>query len=352
MCIRDRPIASGASVAVMVSYEFNPDAATSISDFVNVAEISDFESLDGRSASSGAIADLDSTPDTDPDNDNGGSDEEGSFDRAGEISGVDNTIFNENGDEDDADPALVPYVDFALIKTTAEEGPFFPGQPVQYDITIINQGNVSASEVTVYDYKPEGLDYIHDPVLNNGWTLDGDIVSYTYIGNLEPGASVQVQIYMAPNGEDFSNVGLTNVAEIGEVFNLAGSSIGQFDIDSTPDDSPNNDEGGESGGDTDDTTDGENGDEDDADPAEICLITIDCPEDLELTESCAVAPFETAEEAGLLLSGNSCADIEFELTVDDVLEPVECTNGEYHSTRTLTRSYLSLIHISEPTRPY
>ena len=69
------------------------------------------------------------------------------------------------------------------------------------------------------------------------------------------------------------------------------------------------------------------------------MITIDCPEDLELTESCAVAPFETAEEAGLLLSGNSCADIEFELTVDDVLEPVECTNGEYHSTRTLTRSY-------------
>ena len=124
----------------------------------------------------------------------------------------------------------------------------------------------------MYDYLPEGLDYIHDPALNNGWTLEGDIVSYTYIGNLEPGASVQVQIYMAPNGEDFSNAGLTNVAEIGEVFNLAGSSIGQFDIDSTPDDSPNNDEGGESGGDTDNTTDGENGDEDDADPAEILSL--------------------------------------------------------------------------------
>ena len=180
----------------------------------------------------------------------------------------------------------------------------------------------------VFDYLPAGLDYMNDPVLNMGWTLEGDILSYTYIGELEPGSSVQLQIYMAPNGEDFTNNGLTNIAEIGQVFNLSGFSIGQFDIDSTPDSSPDNDAGGESGG-----------DEDDADIAEICLIAIDCPEDIELTESCVVAPFETAAEAGLLLSGNSCADIDFELTVGDVLEPVECTNGDFHPTRTVNRSY-------------
>ena len=104
---------------------------------------------------------------------------------------------------------------------------------MQYDITIFNQGNVSSSEVMVFDFLPAGLDFIDDAELNEGWTLDGKIVSFTHVGTLLPGESVVIQIFMTPNGEDFSNEGLTNVAEIGQVLNLTGASIGQFDIDST-----------------------------------------------------------------------------------------------------------------------
>ena len=188
----------------------------------------------------------------------------------------------------------------------------------------------------IFDHIPAGLDYIDDAALNAGWTLvNPTLLSFTHDGVLDVGDSIVVRVYMTPNGNDLSLEGLTNIAEIGSVFDLLGRNISQFDIDSTPDDTVDNDNGGEFEGDTDGTINGENGDEDDSDPAAVCTAILTCPEDIS-TGSCFVEPFSTALEAGLVVG---CNQLDVDLSFEDEIVPAECIGGDFHSERTVIRNY-------------
>ena len=159
----------------------------------------------------------------------------------------------------------------------------------------------------IYDFIPAAFDF--DAASNPNWTVDADnTASFVFDEVLGVGEATQVDIILILNGSDFTTEGLTNIAEIGQVFDLNGVNISGFDVDSTPDDTVGNDDGGELNGDTDNTTGNEQGDEDDSDPAAICTFVIECPEDIVATDGCTVEPFDNLADAGFLL-GESCDNL-------------------------------------------
>ena len=309
-------------------------AMVSEDSYTNVAEIGMFTDTTGMEDISNE--DIDSPSDMDPTDDAGGDTDGDTDDEIDGDGSGDPGDDDELGDEDNSDPSGVRVVDFALKKTTPSFGPFFPGEPIPYDITVYNQGNVPSAEMIIYDHIPAGLDYIDDDNLNDGWMpVNDSLVSYTYSEIIGVGDSAVVRVYMTPNGTDLTLPGLTNIAEIGYVEDIAGTDISSFDIDSTPDDSVDNDEGGMQGSDTDDTINNENGDEDDADPEAICSVVLTCPEDITAAD-CYEEPFTDAEDAGLVIS---CNDFTADLTHNDEVEPADCTNGEFFSERVVNRTY-------------
>ncbi len=244
--------------------------------YVNIAEVLTVRDTAGVDRT---MDDLDSMADADPTNDPGGvidgeSDDTVDGDGSGEIGEDD-----QSGDEDNADPVKVEIVDFALKKETASEGPFFVGEEIPYVITIINQGNVTSSGILIYDYIPAGLDFLPEHEGNRLWKVVDDQTISTFVDViLAPGESTTTMVYMTPNGEDYSMEGLTNNAEIVDVFNVLSVSIASLDVDSTPDGINGNDSGGEVNTTTDNTVNNENGDEDDADAEDVCVPEdISCP---------------------------------------------------------------------------
>jgi uncharacterized repeat protein (TIGR01451 family) len=226
--------------------------------------ISEIESFDDDNGDDRTDDDIDSNGDGDPDND-------------GDV--VDDEIDNNGGDEDDNDPAEPEIFDLALIKTIDNVGPYTPGQIAMYDITVFNQGNVTAYNVEIVDYINAG--YIFNAAANPGWTMTGANAYYTIPGPLAPGDQIIVTINLevqVPPGADLSS--WYNEAEITGGENEDGEE--QTDADSTPDDDAFNDndlvDGLDPDGifDEDDLNDNEinneNGDEDDNDAAEI-LVT-------------------------------------------------------------------------------
>ncbi|MCB9290108.1 MAG: DUF11 domain-containing protein [Lewinellaceae bacterium] len=132
--------------------------------------------------------------------------------------------------EDDFDGASISVVqqpfDLALSKelnTSLTPGPFYPGSTVTFQVTVTNEGGISAQNIQVRDYIPLGL-----VLADNDWTLNGSM-AYTNIGALQPGesASVDITFTISPN---FTGFFITNFAEIG----AAGNAIGLGDTDSTP----------------------------------------------------------------------------------------------------------------------
>jgi uncharacterized repeat protein (TIGR01451 family) len=103
-----------------------------------------------------------------------------------------------------------------------------PGEPVFFLITVINQGNVTATNIQVTDYIPAGL-ILNDP----NWTtpVGGKTSMVTPIPSLDPGMPFQILINFTAG--TFNGV-VTNFAEI-------SSADGGIDIDSYPDADPNND---------------------------------------------------------------------------------------------------------------
>lgn len=71
----------------------------------------------------------------------------------------DDTVENENGDEDDHDPATIsvspPVYDLALAKVVAAGiDVVTPGDSVAFEITVTNQGNMDATAIEIIDYIP------------------------------------------------------------------------------------------------------------------------------------------------------------------------------------------------------
>ncbi len=260
------PIVAGDSTTVSIVLEVQACEPASTTAWTNIAEIDSFEDKEGEDRTDD---DIDSDADGDPTND----------------PTDDNTNDNNNGDEDDNDPETIVLFDLAQIKQVATPGPYAYGDIIEYEITVINQGNVAAQNILIYDHIPTGL--IYDPSLNSIWSGAAPTVNTTISSILLPGESTTVSIFLSLAPNSAGNDNYTNYSEIGGSEDGDGNDTTNSDVDSTPDNDPSNDGGGEPDSPSDDQTNGDGtNDEDDHDPAVIDVFDLA----LKKTTS-AVGPF-------------------------------------------------------------
>ncbi|MCB0550755.1 MAG: DUF11 domain-containing protein [Phaeodactylibacter sp.] len=134
--------------------------------------------------------------------------------------------------EDDYDNASIaitvpPRFDLALSKSVSSStpGPYVAGSTVTFRLRVTNQGNVTAQNIQLWDYLPQGL-----TLSDNTWTANGGVASMNNpIASLAPGAmhDVEIDFIVAPG---FGGTTIINYAEIGSAFNSSGLN----DADSTP----------------------------------------------------------------------------------------------------------------------
>ena len=191
--------------------------------------------------------------------------------------------------EDDYDSAGIqvspdPVFDLALrkqLKTTVTPGPFSPGSPVIFSITVINQGNRDAYNVEVTDYLASGL------VLNDGaWAQAGTMATRTIAGPIAANggtATIDISFLIEPG---FVGNTILNYAEISAADDdTQPGNTPPVDIDSQFDTNPSNDAGGLAGSPSDNAINGDGSgqpggslaatDEDDQDPA--LIVVGNCP---------------------------------------------------------------------------
>ena len=220
------------------------------------------------SADDGAYlgGDRDSTPDTT----NDGTTE----------SPEDDAIDNENGDEDDHDPAAItidPFYDLALIKYLTTTTVVEPGDTATFEIKVTNQGNIVAEGIEVTDYIPYGL------ILNDAdWTDNGDgTATYTIPGQIAPAGDMIIEIDLQV--ESFVNDLTGTIVNWAEISADNAAEFGG-DVDSMPD-ADNFNTPGETDDLDDDNVENEDGkaggDEDDHDAA---VLPIGDVYDLALTK--------------------------------------------------------------------
>jgi len=210
-------LAAGASTDITITLTAESASAGAI---VNLAEIG-----------SDSGNDVDSTPDVDESNDNQprnvGDPTDGAVDNAVDGSG--------DPDEDDHDLAggtVVAY-DLALTKVYTSDTSGIPtdgsvevGDDVTFTISVVNQGTIEATSVTVLDSIPAGF------TLNDAlWTDAGGNTASRVVGPIAPGATVDVAIALTVTSADVG--GQVNIAEI--------SLDDGDDVDSTPDADRDND---------------------------------------------------------------------------------------------------------------
>ena len=234
-----------------------------------------YAEITGMSDSAGTPADswdADSTPDTDAGHERAVKPEDPDDDN------IDGHYIPDMTDEDDHDPAGIHVLDLALNKTTTAQPPFQYDQIIDFTFTIYNQGNEIAHDIKVMDYVPSGFIYL--PHINTDWTQAlTDLPETTVPGSLAPGESTTVTIklqfqYTPEVG------GYVNKAEITGAKDEDNNDF--VDIDSTPDDDPDNDIGGtpltpEDDNVSDDGKDGDGDgvtDEDDEDPWTVEVASI------------------------------------------------------------------------------
>lgn len=183
--------------------------------------------------------------------------------------------------------------DLALTKTPSTldptPGPYAYGDPVCADVTVVNQGAQPVAGVQLFDALPAGLAFNANES-DLGWSAVGGNQLFVVPGELAAGATFTAtlcaDVQTSAGGPDV----YTNVAEISAFTAVDGNDLSAFDEDSTPDQDPTNDAGGEAGGATDDEINGDPGDpdapqdEDDADPLRISIY------DLELAKTLTATP--------------------------------------------------------------
>ncbi|HMQ97005.1 MAG TPA: SdrD B-like domain-containing protein [Candidatus Nanoperiomorbaceae bacterium] len=200
---------------------------------VNVAEITSATDENGDPQD-----DIDSTPNSDPDDDN---------------YFVDNDINGDGlngGDEDDHDIAVLitEAFDLALVKVLGDgQSPYVePGSTVVFTIEVFNQGMLPADNIQVVDYIPAGLNFA--AAQNPDWSINGGIASTTLsvvdgdlpTGGLLPGETVTVDIYLTVDSPLAPGTSISNLAEIAGATDENGDP--QIDLDSTPNDDPDDDD--------------------------------------------------------------------------------------------------------------
>ena len=151
-----------------------------------------------------------------------------------------NAISNTGVDEDDSDVAGFEVFDLSLTKTILNPKPaYIVGEEIVFNITVFNEGSTPASNIKVVDYIPCGLSF--SPIGNLGWSLISGKPAYT-IPAIAPGTSVTISIKMTIVACAQAN-GYTNKAEIALINSPVFGTT--YDIDSNPDENPNNDPPGE-----------------------------------------------------------------------------------------------------------
>ena len=185
----------------------------------NTAEIS--EADNDTDPNNTPLEDSDSVPDTINDDQGGG----------------DDVTDSSNGDEDDHDPETVDVIqifDLSLAKDCADSGPYTPGSPITYILTVTNEGTVNASNIELEDNIPAGL------ILNDtDWTANGAGTAATLnvpVPAVNIGQSVDVEITFTID-DMFMNESIVNTAEI-----IDPNGLLLTDDDSTP----GNDDGDQS----------------------------------------------------------------------------------------------------------
>lgn len=219
----------------------------------NFAEISRFDNdadSGNGDSSTGAITDVDSTPDGTDDNDELIDNE------------IDSTPDSTPPDEDDHDVAEVPWYDLALVKDLSDgQLPTLDGSQdpltVSFDIRVKNQSPFPVTDVTVTDVPPAGLTLGADTAASQtsgGSTITNNGDNTFTIDAMEAGQEVVFTVVYDVDVAAMAAAGgtVSNSAEISEFFDAAGNT--QPDVDSDPDTDPNNDayldpEGGRAEGD-------------------------------------------------------------------------------------------------------
>ena len=250
----DGALDAGESVFIPVTLTVEGLAAP----LENWAEISYFDS-DGDPSngdsnpgntdnpSSGALIDLDSTPDetqaNDEQPDGGGDPGDGVITGDGTGFAADGTTPDPvAGDEDDHDVAGVPIYDLELVKTLTSYD--MDAGTVTFEVTVTNQGRAEVFAVDVIEYPPAGLSInsvLTNAALPAGTTFDGgDLL--TIAGPLAVDAAVTIPVTF--NIDDIEQAPFTNTAEIAAFDNDVNDTNALpayvVDFDSTPD--TNNDD--------------------------------------------------------------------------------------------------------------
>jgi uncharacterized repeat protein (TIGR01451 family) len=220
VAVLNTPIASivvGDSATRTITFNVSPSYTGSIS---NSAELSSARGPIGE-----AVLDIDSDLDINPNN------------NGTPIDDIINQNGKTGGDFDNSDVGIVtvtpiPVFDLALRKTSIATSVVAGGQ-VSYNIEVINQGNIDATNIQVSDYIPAGL-----TLADANWTQTGAVASFiTPVSSLVSGGTITLSITF--NVSPLFSGPLTNSAEISS----ARGPLGQIltDIDSTPDANNTND---------------------------------------------------------------------------------------------------------------
>ena len=237
------PIAANGGTAT-VTITFQIDANFQGTSLENYAEISDADNALNQ-------PDVDSTPDQDNTNDAGGQPNSPADDA---VNG-DGTGTPGDGvpatDEDDHDPAQIDVdqtFDLALRKTTISSGPYMQGSTIVYQIEVINQGSLDATNVEISDYISTGLN-----LTDAAWSQSGNIATRTIAGPIAANGGVATVTITFQVDATFQGTSVVNYAEISD----AENTLNQPDVDSTPDQDNTNDAGGQPNSPADDAVNGD-----------------------------------------------------------------------------------------------
>ncbi len=133
--------------------------------------------------------------------------------------------------------------DLALQKTTEQIVSLKPGDPVTFDIKVINQGTTDAENIVITDYIPTGLTLADGENGTDVWDVTSNVATLKAASefDLASGAEAIVKITFTVDEDiDFSTNNpamLTNTAEISAADGVGTDANGQplVDRDSTPD---------------------------------------------------------------------------------------------------------------------
>jgi len=198
--------------------------------------------------------------------------------------------------------------DLALIKGISSSLPteYCPGDEVRFNMAIYNQGDIQACDVEVTEYIPDGMS-LSDNANNSIWSGSGSIITTTIVGCIPSGgvypndSNFPLSVWLTIDA-DFTGTSISNYGEI--------SSDDGNDVDSTPDQDPDNDGGADPSTGTDNTVFNQNGDEDDHD---VVVITIkpSCAVESGCTDPCAPNYDASASE-----DDGSCDDYSTDCNTD------------------------------------